>query len=105
MLNRIRHAISRTRVRCFPNGRHRRALTPSRPPASLTCPVPADASTVAHLERTPVGRVHRYPLRGEDVALVRPYLLAWEEQRARTRSVFIAPHLPTDAWSALAGAR
>ncbi|GGY34496.1 hypothetical protein GCM10010342_21860 [Streptomyces anulatus] len=103
MLNRIRQAISRTRARCFPNGRHRRALTPSRPPASLTCPEPADASTVA-LGRTPVGTVHRYPLRGEDVALVRPYLLAWEEQRARTRTVLVAPHLPTDAWSALGGA-
>nr|WP_079055564.1 hypothetical protein [Streptomyces globisporus] len=104
MLNRIRRAISRTRARCFPNGRHRRPLTPSRPLAPLTCPPPADASTVA-LRRTPVGPLHRYPLRGEDVALVRPYLLAWEEQRARTRSVFVAPHLPADAWSALAGAR
>lgn len=103
MLNRIRHAISRTRARCFPNGRHRRSLKPSRPLASSTCPVPADASTVG-LGQTPAGTVHRYPLRGEDVALVRPYLLAWEEQRARTRSVFVAPHLPADAWSALAGA-
>lgn len=103
MLNRIRRAISRTRARCFPNGRHRRPLTPSRPLTSSTCPAPADASTVA-LGRAPVGTVHRYPLRGEDVALVRPYLLAWEEQRARMRSVFVAPHLPADAWSALAGA-
>lgn len=102
MLNRIRHAISRTRVRCFPNGRHRRPLTPSRPLAPLTCPVPAGASAV-DLGRAPVGTVHRYPLRGEDVALVRPYLLAWEE-RVRTRSVLVAPHLPAGAWSALAGA-
>ncbi|MFB6955780.1 hypothetical protein ACFCYB_01785 [Streptomyces sp. NPDC056309] len=42
-------------------------------------------------------------LTGEDIALVRPYMLAWE-QRVRTRSVVVAPHLPTDAWSALAGA-
>ncbi|WP_435855668.1 hypothetical protein [Streptomyces parvus] len=104
MLNRIRRAISRTRARCFPNGRHRRPLTPSRPMASPTCRAPADAST-ASLGRTPAGTVHRYPLRGEDVALVRPYLLAWEEQRARTRTVLVAPHLSTDAWSALAGAR
>ncbi|XKK50709.1 hypothetical protein HFP70_17765 [Streptomyces sp. ARC14] len=103
MLNRIRQAISRTRARCFPNGRHRRPLTSSQPLASSTRPVPADASTVT-LRRAPVGPLHRYPLRGEDVALVRPYLLAWEEQRARTRSVFVAPHLPADAWSALAGA-
>ncbi|SCD41033.1 hypothetical protein GA0115253_100405 [Streptomyces sp. Termitarium-T10T-6] len=104
MLNRIRRAISRTRSRCFPSGRHRRALTPSRPLAFSTCPAPTDALAVG-LGRTPAGAVHRHPLRGEDVALVRPYLLAWEEQRARTRSVFVAPHLPADAWSALAGAR
>lgn len=103
MLNRIRRAISRTRARCFPNGRHRRPLTPSRPLAPLTCSAPAGASTVG-LGRAPVGTVHRYPLRGEDVALVRPYLLAWEEQRARTRTVLVAPHLPADAWSTLAGA-
>lgn len=92
MLNRIRRAISRTRARCFPNGRHRRPLTLSRPLASPTCPAPADASTVA-LGRAPAGTVHRYPLRGEDAALVRPYLLAWEAQCARTRSVLVAPHL------------
>lgn len=99
MLNRIRRAISRTRARCFPNGRHRRPLTPARP---LACPAPAEAPIVA-LRRTPVGPLHRYPLRGEDIALVRPYLLAWEEQRARTRTVLVASHLPADAWSALAG--
>ncbi|MFD5693802.1 hypothetical protein [Streptomyces rubiginosohelvolus] len=104
MLNRIRRAISRTRARCFPNGRHRRPLTPSRPLASLNNSAPADASTVA-LGRAPVGPLHHYSLRGEDVALVRPYLLAWEEQRARTRSVLVAPHLTADAWLALAGAR
>ncbi len=103
MLNRIRHAIARTRARCFTNGRHRRPLTPSRSLASPTCPAPAAAPTVA-LGRAPVGTVHRSPLRGEDVALVRPYLLAWEE-RAQTRTVLVAPHLPADAWSALAGAR
>ncbi len=103
MLNRICRAISRTRARCFPNGRHRRLLMPARPLDALPCSAPADASTVA-LGRDPVGTTHRYPLRGEDVALVRPYLLAWEEQRARTRTVLVAPHLPTDAWSVLAGA-
>ena len=101
MLNRIRHAISRTRERCFPKGRHRRPLTPSRPLAPRAGLAPADASTVA-LGRAPVGTVHHYPLRGEDVALVRPYLLAWEE-RVRTRTVLVASHLPADAWSALAG--
>ncbi|WP_405186432.1 hypothetical protein OG582_18425 [Streptomyces anulatus] len=103
MLNRIRQAISHTRARCFPNGRHRRPLSPSPPLAALTNSALADASTAA-LGRAPVGTLHRYPLRGEDVALVRPYMLAWEEQRARTRTVLVAPHLPADAWSALAGA-
>ena len=103
MFNRIRQAVARTRARCFPSGRHRRPLTPSRPLAPPTCPAPAGASTVA-VGRAPVGTVHRYPLKGEDVALVRPYLLAWEEQRARTRTVLVAPHLPTDAWSVLAAA-
>lgn len=104
MLNRIRRAIARTRARCLPSGRHRRRLTPSRPLASSTCPVPADASTVT-LGQAPAGAPHRHSLRGEDVALVRPYLVAWEEQRARMRTVLVAPHLPTDAWSTLAGAR
>lgn len=103
MFNRIRRAIARTRVRCLPNGRHRRRLAPSRPLVPLTCSAPADPSTVA-LGRAPAGTSHRYPLRGEDVALVRPYLLAWEEQRARTSAALVAPHLPADARSALAGA-
>lgn len=103
MLNRIRRAASFTRERYFPRGRHRRLLTPSRPLAAPTSAAPADASTV-DLGRASVGAVHRRPLRGEDVALVRPYLLAWEE-RARTRAVVVAPRLPADAWSALAGAR
>ncbi|MFF5185473.1 hypothetical protein ACFY30_17090 [Streptomyces sp. NPDC000345] len=47
---------------------------------------------------------HRPVLKGEDVALVRPYVLAWES-RVRTRAVVVAPHLPADAWSALAGVR
>ncbi|MFJ4889125.1 hypothetical protein ACWD7F_27885 [Streptomyces sp. NPDC005122] len=41
-------------------------------------------------------------LAAEDVALVRPYVLAWEK-RVRPRSVVVAPHLPINAWSALAG--
>ncbi|MET8023325.1 hypothetical protein AB0D78_08265 [Streptomyces avermitilis] len=43
-------------------------------------------------------------LQAEDIALVRPYLLAWEK-RVRPRSVVVAPHLPAEAWSALAGVR
>ncbi|MFF0075186.1 hypothetical protein [Streptomyces sp. NPDC005494] len=102
MLNRIRRAASRTRERYFSKGRHRRPLTPSRPLAAATRLAPAKASSTA-LGRASAAAVHRYSLRGEDVALVRPYLLAWEE-RVRTRTVLVAPHLPAEAWSALAGA-
>lgn len=101
MLNRIRRAASLTRERHFPKGRHRRPLPPSRPLAAPTSTVPADVSTVV-LGQASVGAVHRRPLRGEDVALVRPYLVAWEA-RVRTRAVDVAPRLPADAWSALAG--
>ncbi|WND36569.1 hypothetical protein RI578_20770 [Streptomyces sp. BB1-1-1] len=44
-------------------------------------------------------------LLGEDNALVRPYVMAWERQRARQRSVIVAPRLPAEAFSALAGVR
>ncbi|MFJ2705795.1 hypothetical protein ACIO3R_21660 [Streptomyces sp. NPDC087428] len=103
MLNRIRRAASLTRERYFPKGRHRRPLTPSRPLAAPTSAAPDDASTVP-LGQASAGAVHRRPLRGEDVALVRPYLVAWEA-RVRTRAVVVAPRLPADAWSALAGVR
>lgn len=36
-------------------------------------------------------------LTGEDVALVRPYVLAWE-RRTRTRTVIVAPNMPAHAW-------
>ncbi|MEU6450490.1 hypothetical protein [Streptomyces sp. NPDC046979] len=44
-------------------------------------------------------------LLGEDNVLVRPYVLAWERQRARQRSVIVAPRLSAEAFSALAGVR
>lgn len=103
MLNRIRRAASLTRERYFPKGRHRRPLTPSRPLAVPASAAPADASTVS-LGPASAGAVHRRLLRGEDVALVRPYLVAWEAG-VRTRAVVVAPRLPADAWSALAGVR
>lgn len=103
MLNRIRRAASLTRERYFSKGRHRRPLTPSRPLTAPTSAAPADAST-AFPGQASAGAVHRRPLRGEDVALVRPYLVAWEA-RARKRAVVVAPRLPADAWSALAGVR
>ncbi|MFE5815658.1 hypothetical protein ACFQ6S_19920 [Streptomyces sp. NPDC056479] len=42
---------------------------------------------------------------GEDIALVRPYVLAWENRERPRRSVVVTPHLPADAWSVIAGAR
>jgi hypothetical protein len=46
---------------------------------------------------------HWQPLKGEDTALVRPYVLAHEERARRNPTVFIAARLPTDAWSILLG--
>jgi hypothetical protein len=102
VLNRIRRAVSLARARYAPKGRHRRPLTPSLPPVAPTIPASADAS------RRPLARFsdsgdHRLPLTGEDNALVRPYVLAWEE-RVRPRAVVVASHLPPEAWATLAGA-
>lgn len=100
MLNRIRRAASLTRARYFPKGRHRRPLRPSRP-------APASASSAFADEPTAVlGQAldrasHWHLLRGEDTALVRPYVLAHEERARRYPSVVIAPQMPTDAWSTL----
>ncbi|MEU0117483.1 hypothetical protein ABZ137_28270 [Streptomyces bobili] len=60
--------------------------------------------TTAALRRASDVVDHRQPLRGEDIALVRPYVLAWEKC-VRTREVVVAPYLPADAWSALVGVR
>lgn len=101
MLNRIRRAALLTRARYFPKGRHRRSLRPSRPPAVSVHRASADASTV-FLDRSPDTASHRHPLAGEDNALVRPYVLAWEG-RVQSREVVVASHLPAEAWSSLAG--
>lgn len=103
MLNRIRRAVALARARYAPKGRHRRPLTPSRPKAARAFPAFADASAPL------LGRVsdianHRHRLAGEDNALVRQYVLAWEE-RGRPRAVVVASHLPTEAWSTLTGVR
>jgi hypothetical protein len=103
VLNRIRRAASLTRARYFPKGRHRRPLTPSRPPAAPALPGSADASTVI-LGRAPDTANHRHPLAGEENALVRPYVLAWEA-RVRPRAVVVASHLHAEAWSSFAGVR
>ncbi|MFD9389602.1 hypothetical protein ACFWBB_02320 [Streptomyces sp. NPDC060000] len=101
MLNRIRRAVSLTRERHFPRGRHRRPLTTSRPSASPVASLPSNRTTAARW-RASDDVDHRQTLRGEDIALVRPYVLAWEK-RVRTREVVVAPYLPADAWSALVG--
>jgi hypothetical protein len=76
---------------------------PSRPPVASASPTSADAPTVA-LRRPFDGAGHRYELTGEENALVRPYVLAWE-RRTRHPAVVVAPHLPADARSLLLGVR
>jgi hypothetical protein len=101
VLNRIRRAVSLTRERHFPRGRHRRPLTTSGPSAAPASSLSSDGMTSAC--RSASGDVdHRQTLRGEDIALVRPYVLAWGK-RVGTREVVVAPYLPADAWSALVG--
>ncbi|MET7988522.1 hypothetical protein [Streptomyces sp. NPDC005281] len=40
---------------------------------------------------------------GEDIALVRPYVLTRAECGRPRRSMVVASHLPPEAWSFLAG--
>jgi hypothetical protein len=101
VLNRIRRAASLTRARYFPKGRHRRPLRSSWTQAVPALPAPADASRVL-LGRSPDTTSHRHLLAGEDNALVRPYMLAWE-RRVQPREVVVASHLPAETWSSLAG--
>ncbi|MFG3634212.1 hypothetical protein [Streptomyces huasconensis] len=95
MLNRIRRAVSLNRERHFPRGRHRRPLTASGPSAAPAFSLSPYRTTAAGW-RASDDVDHRQTLRGEDTALVRPYVLAWEK-RVRTREVVVAPHLPADA--------
>ncbi|MFD5365503.1 hypothetical protein [Streptomyces sp. NPDC127103] len=86
MLNRIRRAIAHTRERYAQQARYHRALTPTRP--TLIRPNPSDelALFLRQLrDRTDF-------LRGEETALVRPYVLAGE-QRTRQRSAPVPHHL------------
>jgi hypothetical protein len=101
VLNRIRRAASLTKARYFPKGRHRRPSTPYRPLAAPASPTSTDAPT-ATLGQTLGGANRRHSLPGEDIALVRPYVLAWEK-RVQTRSLVVAPRLSVEAWSALVG--
>ncbi|BCL20515.1 hypothetical protein GCM10017668_23580 [Streptomyces tuirus] len=102
MLNRIRRAASLTRARYFPKGRHRRTLRPSRPTFAPTSSASAAEPTVV-LGQTLDRPSHLQLLRGEDTALVRPFVLAHEERARRHPTVVIAPQLPSDAWSTLMG--
>ncbi|WP_438304074.1 hypothetical protein ACSHXN_28150 [Streptomyces sp. HUAS TT11] len=63
-----------------------------------------DAATVVPDPACVVGPHDVPPLSGNEVALVRPYVLAWETRR-RSRPVLVSPHLPAAAWSALVGVR
>ncbi|WP_069764266.1 hypothetical protein [Streptomyces sp. LUP47B] len=101
MLNRIRRAVSLTRERHFPRGRHRRPLTTSGPSAAPASSLSSDRTTAASW-RSSDDVDHRQTLRGEDIALVRPYVFAWGK-RVGTREVVVAPYLPADAWPALVG--
>ncbi|GAA4000074.1 hypothetical protein GCM10022384_53840 [Streptomyces marokkonensis] len=102
MLNRIRRAVSLTRARYFPRGRHRRASTPSR--TTVATPPTLAAGPPAAPEWMPDTADSLNLLLGEENALVRPYVLAWEEH-ARQRSVIVTPRLSPEVWSALAGVR
>lgn len=58
----------------FPSaGKHRAEAVPTAEPSPVPCPLPTPPLP------------HAEPLRGEDVALVRPYLAAFERQAERRR--------------------
>ncbi|MEU4049359.1 hypothetical protein AB0F09_09155 [Streptomyces olivaceus] len=103
MLNRIRRAVSLARARYFPKGRHRRALTPSQTAVATPPALAVEPPAVPDWMPDTTDRLHL--LLSEDNALVRPYVLAWERQRARQRSVVVAPRISAEAFSALAGVR
>ncbi|GHE84670.1 hypothetical protein GCM10018772_04620 [Streptomyces fumanus] len=103
MLEHIRHAISLIRTRHSPKGKHRRPRAPLFPPASPAPRAPVDDQTLTLT--APVRTRHQHLLRGEDVALVRPYVLAQEHASRAHPSIVIAPHVPADARTALLGPR
>lgn len=103
MLNRIRRAVTLTRARHLSKGRHRRPSTPP-PPVAPVFSARADDPTVVLGWASDWSR-HRYALAGEETALVRPYVLAWERRGRQHPTVVVAPHLPTEARAALLGAR
>lgn len=79
MLNRIRRAVSLARARRSPKGRHRRPLSRACSLARPAVVVPHDEPMLAFRQALERAR-YRRSLRGEDVALVRPCVLAWEQR-------------------------
>ncbi|MFG2757305.1 hypothetical protein [Streptomyces wuyuanensis] len=65
-----------------------------RPDAETASPPPFPAETVVSAPRPgqPPVRPHTAVLRGEDTALVRPYLLAYERRQARWPDLRLAAH-------------
>jgi hypothetical protein len=104
VLNRIRRAVSLTRERYFSKGRHRRPLTSTRPSRAYAPLAPTEGPTIVR-GRCPDRANMTGSLPGEDNALVRPYVLAWEKRERPRRSIVMAPHLPSEAWSVLGGVR
>ncbi|MGW2888345.1 hypothetical protein ACWDDN_24020 [Streptomyces griseoruber] len=103
MLNRIRRAVSLTRARHFPKGRHRRPLTSTRPSPPYAPPAPTVEPTAVRW-RGP-DRAHLAgSLAGEDNALVRPYVLAWEKHERHPLMV-MALHPPAEVLPVIAGVR
>ncbi|BCL30928.1 hypothetical protein ACFFS2_03055 [Streptomyces aurantiacus] len=100
MLNRIRRAAVLTKGRHASKGRHRRPLTPSRPSTAPTSVALTDEPTVISA-RASDSAGHRYVLTGEENALVRPYMLAWEKQTRQRPAVAVASYLPAEVPSAL----
>ncbi|MFJ7629757.1 hypothetical protein ACIQZN_24990 [Streptomyces sp. NPDC097595] len=88
MFNRIRSAIRRTRERYGQRPRHREVLRPSRP--TLILPKPSDELTLLLRQLTDRADF----LTGEETALVRPYILAFE-QHTRQNSAPVPHHLLT----------
>jgi len=104
VLNRIRRAVSLTSERHFPKGRHRRPLTSTRPSPAYV-PLGSTEGSVTVRGQGPDRANVTGSLAGGDISLVRPYVLAWEKRERPRRSMVLAPHLPSEAWSVLTGAR
>ncbi|MFD4719599.1 hypothetical protein ACFWOY_14970 [Streptomyces sp. NPDC058423] len=63
------------------------------PDAETASPPPFPAETAVTAPRpAPTARPHTAVLRGEDTALVRPYLLAYERRQARWPDLRLAVH-------------